>query len=492
MENMHAPPVSAELPLPPQSQARLDQFKAFAARHPLLDQVETQLLHAIWEPAGFAYLLVYGPSGVGKSTMVRHVARRFNDSRPPHTDGGWPFGPLLLMETRPPDGELFNRTDYYRTALEQLGRRTFERRITVDISSEQSWEKKGAGRKSTRYQDDPELRHALEDALRNQNIRAVILDEAQHLMKTSNGASLLEQLDWIKSMTNVTGVLHILLGTYDLLNFCNLNGQTARRGLEIHFPRYQFRYEPDRQAFQNVLLTLLKQVPLSVDSDTLMHRWWYFYERSIGCVGVLKDWLTRAAATALREGSTTLTLAHLEKRALSDAKCTRMAADARDGEDELHYTAEHRERLLSLLGMSGIPMKEPNQSVEANHARPRTVAARAEPRDKTPTEHVGERAPGRDPVGEVKHEVKATKCSFSGMIDLALGRIQRSAVAKVECPECGAMRTLHPQGDTVRFPLHPKRLTSTPRDEVRWIRRGAVWELSDKESVVSSEETERE
>src|SRR5207244_1648823 len=59
-------------------QARLDQFKAFAARHPLLDQVEQEVLHAIWEPAGFAYLLVYGPSGVGKSTMIHHVVRRLN------------------------------------------------------------------------------------------------------------------------------------------------------------------------------------------------------------------------------------------------------------------------------------------------------------------------------------------------------------------------------------------------------------------------------
>lgn len=45
-------------PLDKDAQARLDQFKAFAARHPCLDQVEQEVLHAIWEPAGFAYLLV--------------------------------------------------------------------------------------------------------------------------------------------------------------------------------------------------------------------------------------------------------------------------------------------------------------------------------------------------------------------------------------------------------------------------------------------------
>jgi len=57
-------------------------------------------------------------------------------------------------------------------------------------------------------------------------------------------------------MTNTTGVLHILTETYELLPLRNLNGQGARRGLEIHFPRYQFQHEPDQRAFQQVLLTV--------------------------------------------------------------------------------------------------------------------------------------------------------------------------------------------------------------------------------------------
>ncbi len=299
-------------------------------------------------------------------------------------------------------------------------------------------------------------------------------------MKTSNGASLLEQLDWIKSMTNVTGVLHILLGTYDLLNFCNVNGQTARRGLEIHFPRYQFRSEPDRQTFQNVLLTLLKQVPLAVDDEVLVQRWGYFYERSIGCVGVLKDWLTRAAATALREGSTALTLAHLEKRALSAAKCARTAADAKDGEDELHYTEEHRERLLSLLGISGISMNKPHQSAEADPASSSAAVLRAEPARKTTKERVGERAPARDPVGETKCQEKAITCLFSGAVDVEPVHMSQTGISKVECPQCHAVRTVRLQGKAVVFPAHPPRRTSTSQQVSRWIKQGAAWTLSEK------------
>jgi len=162
-------------------------------------------------------------------------------------------------------------------------------------------------------------------------------------MKVGTGEKLLDQLDWIKSMTNVTGVLHILLGTYDLLAFRNLSGQASRRSMDIHFARYQFQQAEDRRDFQGVLLALGKQVPLSVDVEALMQHWMYFYERSVGCVGVLKDWLVRAVATALHDGSDALTLERIQEHALSDAQCERMAMEAIEGEQALHYTAQRRE-----------------------------------------------------------------------------------------------------------------------------------------------------
>src|SRR5438270_4671924 len=101
-------------------------------------------------------------------------------------------------------------------------------------------------------------------------------------------ANIQDQLDWIKSMTNVTDIVHILVGTYDLLSFTRLNGQTSRRGLQVNFSRYQLQREEDCTEFQAALLTLLKKVPLHSDVETLVVKHWlYFYERCIGCVGVL-------------------------------------------------------------------------------------------------------------------------------------------------------------------------------------------------------------
>ncbi|MDJ0690015.1 MAG: AAA family ATPase [Xenococcaceae cyanobacterium MO_188.B32] len=343
------------------AQKKLDNFKEYAVSHSQLAKVDRELMRAIREPAGFAHVLIYRPSGVGKTTMIRQITRRLNELSPSqnavksiaHSQDTLPPLPLLLLETRPPDGGAFNRANYYRTALKLLGEPFYERRMLVNIDSEQVWEKKGRGRtKAAQFNDSPELRHALEAAMNRRGVQAVILDEAQHLMKLGSGSSagkLLDQLDWIKSMTNVTGVVHILIGTYELLSFRNLSGQASRRGLDLHFPRYQFQHEPDRQAFQGVLLALLKQVPLQVEIETLMQHWVYFYERSIGCVGVLKDWLIRAVAAALDDGSETLTLEYLQDHALSLAQCERMALDATEGEQELRYAESRREPLWQLL-----------------------------------------------------------------------------------------------------------------------------------------------
>jgi DNA polymerase III delta prime subunit len=368
------------------AQSQLNQFKEYAISHPQLAQVDMLLMGAIREPAGFAHVLVYGPSGVGKTTMIRQITRRLNGTTVDQNSvlsSGYRNGnvspmPLLLVETRPPDGGVFNRADYYRTALRLLGEPFYERRMMVDIDAEQTWEKKGRSRsKASQFNDSPELRQALEEAMSKRGVKAVILDEAQHLMKIGSGASggkLLDQLDWIKSMTNVTGVLHILIGTYELLNFRNLSGQASRRGLDIHFPRYLFQHEPDRQDFQGILLALLKQVPLEIDIPALMQHWVYFYERSIGCVGVLKDWLIRAVAAALHDGADSLTLERLHEHTLSLAQCERMAIEATEGEQKLCYMESRREHLWHLLQMGMTSTSVPGGIVDLSPLVKSTVA----------------------------------------------------------------------------------------------------------------------
>jgi Cdc6-like AAA superfamily ATPase len=106
----------------------LTQFKEYAVLHPQLARVDMLLMRAIREPAGFAHVLVYGPSGVGKTTMIRQIAQRLNASHgedsvsndSSYRNGYVPQLPLLLIETRPPGGSVTEAVTRGKVALKSL------------------------------------------------------------------------------------------------------------------------------------------------------------------------------------------------------------------------------------------------------------------------------------------------------------------------------------------------------------------------------------
>lgn len=469
--------------LSPDQVAAIERFKAYATSHTMLQEVDRHLSLAIEEPAGFAYVLLYGPSGVGKTTLIHQMEQRSQELREslPKVSAGFlgrgsppPRVPLLLLEARPPDGSTFNRSDYYRTALKQLGEQTYERRMVVTIDEGHVWERepKKVRGKAAQFNDSAELRHVYEAALERRGVRTIIVDEAQHLLKLASGIKLVDQLDWLKSMANTSGVLHILTGTYELLALRNLNGQTARRGLEIHFPRYQFQHQPDQVAFQRALLTLLQQLPLEVDTeDLLIKHWSYFYERSIGCIGVLKDWLVRAVSATLADNQSKLLFERIAECALPLAQCESMAMEAASGEQELRYTASRRQHLWQLLGMTVEPEKQ-----QAEPAPPTTSPQHGHPSQGL---RVGEPKPQRYEVGEPKKEERTERCSFSNQtIALSAAQLAQAAVAKCQCPLCGAIWTARIRGEIVSFPPHqpPQKVRSSAIP--RWVRQGTIWKLA--------------
>jgi len=186
MEEFLHPSDELNDPLPEARQVLLDRFKAYAVWHPRLLQVRTQVLDTIWEPADVVYAVVCGPSGVGKSKLAEVLARRLNT--PTSASNGHFPQRALLINTRPPDGELFHRTNFYQKGLEFLGKTTFDRHIQVDVTTaEHLMEKKRPRGKVPAYPDNPEVRDAYEKELRRLTLRTVILDEAQHLIQSGDG-----------------------------------------------------------------------------------------------------------------------------------------------------------------------------------------------------------------------------------------------------------------------------------------------------------------
>jgi len=289
-------------------EARLGYFKSFTIAHPKLKEADAVLKQAIQEPAGWSLIFVYGPTGVGKTTLRRRVEKHLKESMMEALRQNPGLVPVASMEAAAPDSSQFSWKDYYRRALLALDEPLVDRKLTCHVRNSFHDVRDTFGRALT----DPraaglEIRLALESALIHRRPAAFFIDEAQHLAKMKSGRKLQDQLDSIKSLASLTNTLHILVGTYELLPFRNLGAQLSRRSIDIHFPRYRAESSEDYTAFRNVVFTLQRHLPLTGESDLLPHLE-YCYERSIGCVGLVKDWLTRALALALNQGASTVNL----------------------------------------------------------------------------------------------------------------------------------------------------------------------------------------
>jgi energy-coupling factor transporter ATP-binding protein EcfA2 len=330
-------------PMTPTMRARLETFKSIRVAHPRLEEVDRAVRRSIWEHASYTQLMLYGPTGVGKSTVASHITEHCLASEPNRA-----IVPVVLVEAHPSDIGSYARLDYYRQVLTQLRQHAAVKDRLMPLALQST---PRPGRTVRDVGEWLELREAVEYALMRLQVQAVFIDEAQHLMRVEAPLKPVDQLDWLKSMTNTTKVLHILVGNYELYDFRNLNGQAARRGRDLHFPRYHADKKSECEEFVGALRYVLERVPLICDVDELLLHWRWFLDWSVGCIGILRDWVVDTVAALCDEGATTLTIDALHVAALQPDQRVRLEREARAGEHkvEVGKTTSHQQ-LQELLG----------------------------------------------------------------------------------------------------------------------------------------------
>ncbi len=367
---------------------RLAYFRNHTIAHAVLREVDEAVMRAIEQPSGASLIFVFGPTGVGKTTLLLHIQKRLIEASRRDRQEERSHIPVASLEAVASENGNFNWKEYYQRALMAVSEPLVENK--VDYLARSTMKSRNGHLMFKAKPATSELRLALEDALRHRRLRAFIVDEAQHLTKMASGRKLQDQLDCIKSLANMGDTVHILVGTYELLAFRNLSGQLSRRSADIHFRRYRIDSETDVRAFKSVLWDFQRHLPLSQEPDLLRH-WQYCYERTIGCVGVLKTWLMRSLAEALQAGAPSITLQCLEKHALSVSRCVRMTTETLEGEEALSEKDEGLERLRDLLGVkipvlvsAGSDIQQPSSPKPGHH-------------------RAGQRNPYRDPIGINPH-----------------------------------------------------------------------------------------
>lgn len=373
------------------TEERLKYFIDLTIAHPRLLNAYSDLLRAIRQPFPGTLALAYGPTGVGKTTLWRKLQKQILEENLSDLEQDSGRIPFAAIELASPDNGIFDWKNFYKRFLLAIGEPLINHKANHEIPTINS---KGKPQIKIGIRSGVgDFRLITEQALLHRKPAAILIDEAQHLGKIASGRKLQDQLDALKSLSNQTGILIVLLGTYELLVFRNLSAQLSRRSIDIHFQRYGLDSEEDIHAFQSILLTFQHHLPLREEPNLINH-WEYFYERSIGCVGVLKEWLTRAFAEALEDGGKRLTQKHCARYALSISQCEKMLYDAKEGEIRLADSPESHQRLRVKLGleseMSGGNTYKELASTEVNTPTQSTTKQRR---------RVGRRDPKRDPIG---------------------------------------------------------------------------------------------
>jgi energy-coupling factor transporter ATP-binding protein EcfA2 len=369
--------------------ARLEYFRSYTVAHPRLVVARDALLGAIYESAPNSLILVLGPTGVGKTTLRMKVEQFLTTAMLAELRADPGRLPVVSVECIAPESGAFSWRDHFRRLLLQMEEPLLDHKLhpgsSIHIANRVVRFMPNARAVGTEY------RHAAERALCFRRPLAVMLDEAQHLAGVGPGRRLSDQLDIVKSIANCTKTVHVLLGTYGLLAFRNLSAQLSRRSIDIHFPRYRADDPEDRKAFLTVLHSFEQQLPLP-EPPELVKEWEYLYERSIGCVGVLKDWLVRTLTAVLRRDATVLTLRDLQTHALNVSQCDKMLAEALEGEVRLYESSEEREHLRNRLGLSSQEAR--GERLTAEQRAPDLEIPGPRPRRRKP----GQRRPMRDAI----------------------------------------------------------------------------------------------
>ena len=287
-----------------------------SVQHPTYERTIYRLFQSVAVALPGEIIVLVGPSRVGKTRAIEEaIAQAIGANQAPETKPSI----RVVADNMSTSGQ-FSTKAFCRQMLQALEH---------PIHGLSAGDDNAAIKRDQQFHRTPEgmLHDAIERALHNQKTRFVIIDEVQHVKYARGGLRAAAAiLDSWKCLAQKTGIVLILVGSYELLDYLAYVPHLLGRMHLVEFPPYDASNRTDQKSFASVLKAW--SLPIRFERNDISLLTWGkpLMEGSLGCVGQLGLWL-RKALGSLEPGAPYLT-----REALLDQRQAAMHAQAIEDE----------------------------------------------------------------------------------------------------------------------------------------------------------------
>ncbi|CAB3728647.1 hypothetical protein R8871_05515 [Paraburkholderia graminis C4D1M] len=363
----------------------IDEFNRKRVLHLRVEEMFGALNKICTAGSNESVIAVIGPTGVGKSALLRQFVSGINVAFEAAMEKDPAMLPAVYLELPTPIAGDANWKDIFIRLLNAMKEPMVDRKTAHALHPD-------SRRKEMNYSPRgvaEELRRSLLDCVHNRNTKVIVLDEGRNLFYSRSSLRHSLQLDLVKSLSNDIKIPIVIGSSYDLLNTENFHGQLARRTRILHFERYSeadlVKGNPYGNSFRSALYSLLHALPVQWDRDFLKHSD-YFLMYSVGCIGILKNWLERSLVDAV-DLNKPVDAALIEKNRFKQKDLRLILDEAKSGEEQLADISDDefaRNFSFAQRPSLALPTDQPSPS-QSKPARSR--------------QKPGVRGPSRDKVG---------------------------------------------------------------------------------------------
>jgi len=118
---------------PDGTELRLDRFRSFTVAHPRLVEAKETLINAIRGAEPNSLIFVFGPTGVGKTTLRLKTEQLITAELLSELHEDITRVPVVSVEAVAPESGSFNWRDHYKRLLHQLDEPLIDRKLNRQV-----------------------------------------------------------------------------------------------------------------------------------------------------------------------------------------------------------------------------------------------------------------------------------------------------------------------------------------------------------------------